>query len=43
MKSRGVLTVIALSFAPWGQSHKADGSGTKFETGIRPSPEMNAF
>jgi hypothetical protein len=46
-KSCGVLMLIALSFAPWGQSHKADGSDTKSETGIRPSPEMerllNAF
>jgi hypothetical protein len=42
-----VLTLIALSFAPWGQSHKADGSDTKSEARIHPSPEMerllNAF
>jgi hypothetical protein len=48
-ESCGVLTLIALSFAPWGQSHKAEGSEAKrsAETGIRPSPEMerllNAF
>jgi hypothetical protein len=42
-----VLTLIALSFAPWGQSHKADGSDTKSEARVHPSPEMehllNAF
>jgi len=43
----GVLTSIALSFAPWGQSHKANGTGTKSEARFHPSPEMerllNAF
>jgi hypothetical protein len=48
-KSCGVLILIAISCAGWGQSQNADRSDTKSpaETGVRPSPEMerllNAF
>jgi hypothetical protein len=46
-KSYCVLISIAISCALWGQPQRADGSDTKSETGIHPSPEMerllNAF